>query len=226
MTWSDSCLGAGQPDEVCAEVITSGWIVLLRDHHGLWPMHTDLFGERMRRGPDLAPTVTPEPTATPTIMPSATPTPVPPTPTVAPGALRLYDNPFFRVTFQYPDHWQHQEGEPQTGERYGGSDGFFLLGAIDAGDQPLDTVATNEAGHVLRPYGTDPSIESLVVTGQEARLILPSADQSMGPLGQALLIVRFPAPVEIGGHRYPLFTLTADPAHILDLASTLAFTTG
>ena len=240
VTWGDSCLGAGQPDEVCAEVITPGWIVVLRDPHGELAMHTDLFGERMRRGPDPdpagetepTPTAVPVPTQTNVPVPTPTNVPVPtqtnvpvPTPTISPAGVRLYSNPFFLVTLEYPDHWQHEEGEPQSGDRYGGSDGFFLVGAMDAGDRPLDDVASSEAGHILRPYGSEPKIERLEVAGQEARLILPSADQSMGPLGQAMLIVRYPVPVEIGGHVYPLFTLTAVPDQIRDLAASLQFIT-
>jgi hypothetical protein len=51
VTWGDSCLGAGQPDEVCAEVVTPGWIVVLRHPNGIFAVHTDLLGERLRRGP-------------------------------------------------------------------------------------------------------------------------------------------------------------------------------
>lgn len=50
-TWVDSCLGAELPEEACAEAIRPGWIVTLRDQHGEFVIHTDLLGERMRRGP-------------------------------------------------------------------------------------------------------------------------------------------------------------------------------
>jgi TolB protein len=137
--------------------------------------------------------------------------------------VQIYSNPFFQVSLQYPEHWQHVEGEPQSGDRFAGDDGFFLVSAMDGGDMSLDEVAASEGGHVLQPYGSQPTVKSLAVAGQEARLILPSADQSMGPHGQAALVVRFPVPVEIGGHLYPLFVLTADPDHILDLAASLQF---
>lgn len=51
VTWADSCLGAARPGEACAEAITPGWIVVLKDPGGVFAVHTDLLGERMRRGP-------------------------------------------------------------------------------------------------------------------------------------------------------------------------------
>lgn len=51
--WSDSCLGLAFPDEMCAEVITPGWVVVLyASPDGVGVFHTDLAGEKMRRAPE------------------------------------------------------------------------------------------------------------------------------------------------------------------------------
>jgi TolB protein len=110
------------------------------------------------------------------------------------------------------------------GEKYAGEDGFFLLDAIGNPTATIDEVAADQAGHKLRPYGSQPSIESLQIQGQEARLILPSQDANMG--GQAMLIVRYPQPVEIAGVTYQFFVLYADQEHVGLMAETLQFTTG
>ena len=41
--WSDACLGVEQPDVVCAQVITPGFIIVLSGD-GDWEFHTDLNG--------------------------------------------------------------------------------------------------------------------------------------------------------------------------------------
>jgi hypothetical protein len=171
--------------------------------------------------PDIA-TGTPalrSPTATPADTPIATPTPVPPpTADVAPG-WETYSSERFGVRFRYPAGWQLDP--VHGGERYAGEDGYFILDAIGSGGAAIDEVTTNQASHHLRPFGSRPTIERLEVQGQEARLILPSADASMGD--QAQLIARYPEPVTILGTAYDHFALYADQAHIRTIAQTLQF---
>jgi TolB protein len=126
----------------------------------------------------------------------------------------------FGVSFRYPAGWQPADaGEP--GARFAGEDGFFEIGAM--GGDSLDDVVAAEAGHHLRPYGSQPIIESLRVAGQEARLILPASDQPSGMAAQAALIVRYPRPVTLSGQSVPFFVLWADAAHIRTIAQTLQF---
>jgi hypothetical protein len=159
------------------------------------------------------------PTATPTGSASATPTPVPsPTVDVAPG-WETYNSERFVVTFRYPPGWQFDP--VHGGERYAGEDGYFILDAIGSEGAAIDAVTANQAQHHLLPFGSNPTIEQLEVQGQEARLILPSADATMGD--QALLIARYPEPVTILGAAYDHFALYADQAHIHTIAHTLQF---
>ena len=140
-----------------------------------------------------------------------------------------YSNPSYAISLQYPSDWQPVPGygDPETGEtRLGAENGFFHVSAMDA--DTIDRAAARHAGHHLQPYGSQPVIEDLQVQGQEARLILPSADQPAGMDHQAALIVRYPRPVTIAGraHAYRYFVLWADEAHIRTIAHTLRFNAG
>jgi hypothetical protein len=46
--WPDACLGFAEPDELCAEVITPGWRIELRQDATQIEVHTDLLGEMAR----------------------------------------------------------------------------------------------------------------------------------------------------------------------------------
>ena len=47
--WPDSCLGLARPTEMCAEVITPGWIIILEADDKNYEFHTDLSGENIRQ---------------------------------------------------------------------------------------------------------------------------------------------------------------------------------
>ena len=133
-----------------------------------------------------------------------------------------FSSPAFAVSLQYPADWQPAGyGSPETGEiRFAGINGFFHINAMD-GDS-IDSVAAAEAGHRLKPYGSQPTIEILQIQGQEARLILPSSDQPAGVQSQAALIVRYPqVQTIVWSPRY--FVLWADWPHIRAIAETLRF---
>jgi hypothetical protein len=48
VNWSNSCLGLSEPEEMCAEVITPGWRVLLRVDQREHELHTDDLGMNIR----------------------------------------------------------------------------------------------------------------------------------------------------------------------------------
>ncbi len=58
----DACLGAPGPDELCAQVITSGWVVQLIADNFLYEFHTELSGYDIRLfgEPQIAPTPAPQ----------------------------------------------------------------------------------------------------------------------------------------------------------------------
>lgn len=147
------------------------------------------------------------------------PQPIPPTPTPYLDMWTTYSNPVFAVSLEYPADWQPESGygSPETGEvRFGGVNGFFHISAMDT--DSIDMAASSEAYHKLQPYGTQPTIESLQVQGQEARLISPSNNY------HSALIVRYPKPVNVSGTPCRFFILWADQSHIRTIAQTIRFT--
>lgn len=129
---------------------------------------------------------------------------------------KIYSNRDYKVVFLYPGNWIQINPE-----RVEGADGFFQVSA--AGGDTLDEICSNEAHHVLNPYGTHPSISRTSVQGQEACLILPSEDQPVDMKNQAALIVRYPQPIMLNSQLYNFFVLWADQPHIQEMAATLEF---
>jgi TolB protein len=140
-----------------------------------------------------------------------------PTPTSAVTGWATYTNQTFDVSLQYPPRWQPAPGEEN---RYAGDDGFFAIDAIGNAQATIDEIAADQVGHRLRPFGRQPTIETLEVQGQEARLILPSTDVSTD--SPAMLIVRYPQPIDLG-QTCQFFVLYADPDHIQTIAHTVRF---
>lgn len=136
-----------------------------------------------------------------------------------------YSNPAYAISLQYPADWQPVSGydSPETGEtRFEAINGFFQIGAMDTSS--IDAAAAAEAEHKLQPYGPQPIIENLIIQGQEARLVLPSDINSAGMYNQAVLIVRYPHPVNVIGTPCRFFVLWADVPHIRTIAQTIIFT--
>jgi len=121
---------------------------------------------------------------------------------------------------RYQSYWKLN---PNFTERYEGKDGFFQVSAINGENMSTDEVAKNEVFHKLNPYGSNPKIINRIIDGQEARLILPSADQAEEMQNQAGLIVEYPEAVKIGDSVYYYFVLWADEAHIEQIGNTMTF---
>ncbi|NRF96266.1 hypothetical protein HQN89_36470 [Paenibacillus frigoriresistens] len=79
--------------------------------------------------------------------------------------------------------------------------------------------------HKLQPYGSRLKIESLIISGQEARLILPSTDQDEHMHNEASLITKYPSPVTINGDKYYFLIIYADQNHIYQIGNTVTFIT-
>jgi beta-lactamase regulating signal transducer with metallopeptidase domain len=105
-----------------------------------------------------------------------------------PSQSSAYISEDYKISFKYPSYWKLN---PNYIERYEGKDGFFQVGAINGENMSIDEVAKNDAFHKLNPYGSDPKIINRTIDGQEARLILPSADQPEEMKNQAGLIVKY-----------------------------------
>lgn len=161
--------------------------------------------------------VAPTPTRVMAISPAVTVTVT--TTGVTPGATELttYTDARFAVSLKYPSHWLPVSEDES---RHEGHDGFFVLDAIGNPTATIDDIAVEQTEHKLRPFGCQPTIETLTIQNQEARLILPSTDANTG--AQAMLIVRYPQPIQLG-EMCQFLALYADPDHIRTLVQTLHF---
>jgi hypothetical protein len=161
--------------------------------------------------------------AAPTVMPTPSPQ-VMPSPTPYQDQWITFSSRAYAMSLEYPADWQPVPGygSPDTGEtRYGGISGFFQVAAMDS--DSIDQATAAEAEHKLQPYGSQPTVETLQLQGQEARLVLPSDDQPAGMQHQAALIIRYPEPVNVVGVPCRYFVLWADWPHIRAIAQTLRF---
>jgi hypothetical protein len=138
-----------------------------------------------------------------------------------------YSNPYFKISLNYPAHWQQVDGEARYGEKFAGEDGYFTITAMGDLDLTLDQAVQAEVQHKLQLYGPDPEVKEFQVQGQEARIILPSASQDDHLRWQAALLVLYPRPISISTgdtqHVYPILALYADPAYIWNIAESLKF---
>ncbi|ADL50630.1 hypothetical protein [Clostridium cellulovorans] len=132
----------------------------------------------------------------------------------------LYENKIYNISLEYNGEWKVN---PNYIEKYEGKDGFFQISAYAGKGIEIDEIAQSEASHKLRPYGNSFKITKLSIQGQEARLIMPSNDQSQEFNNQAELIVKYPKEININGNTYNYFILWADKYNIQEISRTLKF---
>jgi TolB protein len=133
--------------------------------------------------------------------------------------VTTYASDIYKIEFKYPISWKKVPGDS---ERYEGNTGFFVVSAAN-GELTLNSILASEAQHVLSPYGSDPSTDTLMIDGEPAGIIMPSDDQDASMKGQAALIVSYPTPVKIRGQEYGYLVLWADKGHIRQIADTIVF---
>lgn len=140
-----------------------------------------------------------------------------------------WDSTDFRVSLRYPALWQavYPRDTYVGQERVQGVDGFFQILSFVAAVRSAEEICQAMAEHKLRPYGSAPTVRPTTLQGQDACYVWPSEDQPGQPRYEVLLVVRYPwLPSRA---RYPKepaaghLGLLADPAHIQQIASTLAF---
>jgi len=131
-----------------------------------------------------------------------------------------YSNAKYKITFKYPSDWKVNK---EFIEKYDGKDGFFQVASISNPVLSIDKIAEEEGHNIAQPYGSSPTINKLKIQGQEARLILPSEDQSKELKGQSALIIQYPKPIKTGSLTYNYFIMWADKVHIEEIGNTIKF---
>jgi PASTA domain len=133
------------------------------------------------------------------------------------GEMQTVSVAAFGITFDIPAAWEPGQG----GEEWIGDDGFVQVAARGAAGT-IDELAEAVVGHQLAPYGTEPTIEELVVDRQTARLVMPSADGTtlFGFLHGEILATPDSALV-IRGESYAYVTVVADIDHIREIAASI-----
>jgi len=194
--FADASLGVSRPGEMYAQVITPGYVISLSADGAEYRYHA-ADGRVVRAEGDPA---------------------VPGLPAALPSGWVPYTNDRCGVRLAHPAEWQEVGGYDN---RVGGDDGFFQLNAADGVGIGVMELARREAEHKLAPYGSSPTLEPMVVDGQDAVLVLPSDDQPQEMERLATLVIALPEPRVIDGHTYGYLLLHADVDHILPIAGTL-----
>jgi hypothetical protein len=135
--------------------------------------------------------------------------------------IAVFRNDEYGISLEYPSNWKVNNA--YSPGRYEGNDGYFQVSAIAGGQSNIDEVASSDANHKLLPYGSTPTIESLIISGQEARLIIPSLDQPTDMNKQASLIIKYPNSIIVNGETYKYFQLWSDKEHIRKIGETIKF---
>ncbi len=136
----------------------------------------------------------------------------------------------YGLSIEIPVRW---EEKPGYREEWVGADGFVQVaawGGSNGTEEAMEEIANRQASHHLKPYGTSPTIETLVVDGRPARLIWPSTDgttlhgASQGdgfPFGELLVLP--PTPVLLDSGTYQVVSIVGDLEHLREVAASLAW---
>lgn len=127
-----------------------------------------------------------------------------------------YCNEIYRISFLYPSRWARINAL-----HYEGLDGFFRISAISS-MLDIEALSHKEAFHKLKPYGSQPYLESVSVADCEACIVMPSQDQPMEMKKQAALIIKYPNNLIIDSKSYTHLILWMDALHIHEIKNSIA----
>lgn len=141
---------------------------------------------------------------------------------VIPGVLlNEFISSRYKISFKYPKAWVKN---PRYQEKYEGKTGFFEITDFSGQGSNIDQIVNQLINEPDRPYGTNPTVKNLVVDGQPARLIYPSADQNQFINDREVaLVVQYKNPDVIQGMAYPYVIVWATREYMPLIASTFKF---
>jgi hypothetical protein len=173
----------------------------------------------------------------PVIAFRSAPVPLPPTgPPILPppSATKVIDDPNLAVSYRVPAIWT---ATPYQGEGPGNADsgasGFVVMDATGTPGSSLRSVCDHLPGDTVQLlYGTSPRTQITTIAGRTGCYIWPSANAPAqqewrgGPYFQlAAALIPYRVPIGNSGSFQFLF-ITADPAHIRQIAESVAFQAG
>lgn len=129
-----------------------------------------------------------------------------------------YTTYVYQINLEYPSDWQPTPG--YNYDHYDGPEGYFGL-SVAAATTSIDMLARSQTSGKI--YGSRPVISTMTISGEPARLIMPSSDQDSSYDGQAELIVEYVKPVVISNAQYKYLLVTADKNHIQAIANSISF---
>ncbi|MGL4344545.1 MAG: hypothetical protein ACRCTE_05045 [Cellulosilyticaceae bacterium] len=136
------------------------------------------------------------------------------------NGYKTFSSDYYDVSFKYPADWVK---DPHYKERYGGESGYFELSEIETFGKTLDEVVKQEVKGTFKPYGNNPTIEKVMLDGEEGRLIIPSGDQAACFDKETALIVRNKKPVVLNGEKYDYLVIWADQNHMDEIIASFKF---
>jgi TolB protein len=136
---------------------------------------------------------------------------------------KVFSDPNYTITFNYPADWQRNDGYYQP--YYKGITGYFSVDSIDGAGQTIDYVTNNVVEATARVQGVKVAVKKIIVQGYDARLL--SYEATQGPpsqLGlQEILIVKYPHPITLATGVYYFLELSTDANHMNQIASSIRF---
>jgi len=142
----------------------------------------------------------------------------------APGTpWPLWRVPAFGVALRHPPGWTVAPGYLA---RRQGRTGFVSLNALQGAGLSARAAAQAQLDQPLDPFGAKPRLEPTRIDGEQAYLILPSADQAAQYQGMAEALVLYPKPQAISGTPYRYLIVTATSRYLQRVVATLKFSQG
>ncbi len=132
-----------------------------------------------------------------------------------------YISDAFGITFKYPASWNKN---PRYEDKYEGKSGFFEVSGYESNKDNIDSAVQEEIDEPYMPYGSKPTIKKLIVDGQPAREIIPSADQ--GDIitdRDTALVVQYKTPVTVEGKTYPYLIIWTNKDNLPLIIRSLKF---
>jgi hypothetical protein len=148
-------------------------------------------------------------------------------------STRLIGAPDFAVSYRVPAGWTATPDQTGQGVAESGANGFVVMDATGVPGSSLRSICASLPGDtVQRLYGTSPKTQITTIAGRTGCYIWPSANapaqqerHGSPDFQSAAALIPYRHPIGNSGTFQYLF-ITADPAHIQQIAESVTFQAG